>query len=140
MACDLLTCKCCVACAATCGKCVITSTCRSAPNCLSNCPTTSATPPPMPTSTSSKIMHGTKFWLAVVTCKAKLMRESSPPEATLFNALGSMPEWPATKNSTVSKPLVLASQAFKATENLPPLKDNRCISALIFWLKVLAAA
>ena len=74
-----------------------------------------------------------------VTCKAKLIRDNSPPDATLFNGRGSTPAWPATKNSTVSNPFELGSLACKFTLNCPPASDKRCICLLIFPLKSLAA-
>jgi len=110
------------------------------PSCFNNCPTTSATPPPMPTSTSSNIMVGILSFFAVTTRIAKLIRDNSPPEATLPSGRGATPACPATKNSTCSSPLAVGDCAVNATSNLPPLSDRRCISALICALNLAAAA
>jgi len=46
-------------------------------------PTADAVGPEIPTSTSSKISVGVVTFWAIITCIARLIRESSPPEATL---------------------------------------------------------
>ena len=67
-------------------------------------PTISATRPPMPASTSSKISVGTcATWLTTVWI-ARLMRDSSPPEATFASGPGAMPLCADTRNSICSSP------------------------------------
>ena len=71
-------------------------------------PTVSATAPPTPASTSSKIsVDGASAPLPsslVTTAIASAMRDSSPPEATLPSGRGVLPAWPATRNSADSRP------------------------------------
>ena len=64
------------------------STCREAPKRRKSRPTTSATAPPMPLSTSSKTSVGTGVIWAVITAMASEMRANSPPEATLVSGAG----------------------------------------------------
>ena len=56
---------------------------------MSNFPTTSATPPPIPTSTSSNIITGTFALVIEATLIARLILDNSPPEATFWIGLGS---------------------------------------------------
>jgi hypothetical protein len=58
-------------------------------------PTVSATAPPTPASTSSKISVCAVPSSLVVTAMASAMRDSSPPEATLPTGRGVLPGWPA---------------------------------------------
>ena len=71
-------------------------------------PTPSATPPPMPASTSSNTRVRTEPPLraGAVTqvFSASAMREISPPEAILSIGLGSSPRFGDTRNSTASWP------------------------------------
>src|SRR6185369_8316580 len=71
--------------AATCGRCVTAKTWRPLPSCFINRPTVSATAPPMPASTSSKISVAgacSPCGSMPTTATASAMRDSSPPEAT----------------------------------------------------------
>ena len=81
----------CAPCAATCGKCVTHSTWRFCPICASKRPTTSATAPPMPESTSSKISVGVAVAVDVMTEIASAMRASSPPLAILASGRNVVP-------------------------------------------------
>src|SRR5882672_8884245 len=120
------------ACAATCGKCVTHSTWRSSPRARKFLPTTSATAPPIPASTSSKIRVGTAAALLVITWIARLMRDSSPPDATLARARGSVPGLVETRNSTSSLPVTLPSGSSErsSTSKRPPAIASSFIAAL----------
>ena len=74
------------------------------PSARSFCPTTSATAPPMPVSTSSKTIVGTASMPSAATSIAREMRASSPPEATLRSARGGCPGLAETRNSQRSAP------------------------------------
>ena len=65
----------------------------------------------MPASTSSNMSVGVKLAALVMTAIAKLIRASSPPEATLETARGLTPGWPATWNSICSDRAVCLLQA-----------------------------
>jgi len=54
-------------------------------------PEISATAPPMPASTSSNTMQSGEEEARPATCTARLMRDSSPPEATLARLLSGCP-------------------------------------------------
>jgi hypothetical protein len=58
----------------------------------------------MPTSTSSNTMLGTVLALAVTTWIARLMRDSSPPEAILPRGWVGLPGLVLTRNSMSSPP------------------------------------
>ena len=58
----------------------------------------------MPTSTSSNTRLGVSEVCAVITCIARLIRDSSPPEATLISGLGGCPGLVLTRNSIDSSP------------------------------------
>ncbi len=49
--------------------------------------------PLIPTSTSSKIRVGVEILRALITTRARLMRDSSPPEATLPSGWMGCPGW-----------------------------------------------
>ena len=68
-----------------------------------------STAPPMPLSTSSNTKVGTLVKRLVTTCKAKEMRDNSPPEATLAMGRKSPPLLAATKNWMCSKPCTPAA-------------------------------
>ena len=52
------------------------------PKSFNKLPTTSATPPPIPTSTSSNIIVGTSIFAIDATLIAKLILDNSPPDKT----------------------------------------------------------
>ena len=83
-------------------------------------PTTSAARPPMPASTSSKIMPGADSLgsrssaslkprrpAAVSVFTASMIRDSSPPETIRASGRRSSPRLGDTKNSTVSRPVAV---------------------------------
>ena len=100
----LLTRSCRPACEATCARCVTHSTCPAEASALSCRPTISATAPPTPASTSSKTRHCRWAALSVATCRARLMRDSSPPEAVPARGRGGWPGFALTMNSISSRP------------------------------------
>lgn len=102
--CDLLTLRWWLPWAATCGRWVTHKIWCDWPSWCNSFPTVSATAPPIPASTSSKISVGVNEALLVMTLMAKLIRANSPPDATLAKDRGVLPAWPATKNSICSKP------------------------------------
>ena len=118
--------------AATCGRWVTARTWRSRPNCFISRPTVSATAPPTPASTSSKIrVWAAPSWL-VVTAMASAMRESSPPEATLPTRRGVLPAWPATRKPTSSSPPSAGSAAWaSATSKRPPCMPRPCMACVM---------
>jgi hypothetical protein len=61
----------------------------------------------MPASTSSKIMQVRALRRAEATCTARLMRDSSPPEATFATGFGGSPGFALTRNSMRSAPVGL---------------------------------
>src|SRR5699024_5413233 len=87
----LLTRRCLLAYAATCGKCVTTITCTRCARRANRLPICTAASPPTPASISSKMKVGTGSVSAKTTSKANMIRESSPPEAPLPSGLGSEP-------------------------------------------------
>ena len=54
-------------------------------------PTISATPPPTPLSTSSKTIVGIRLPSLAMTWIARLIRDSSPPDAIFESGCGSWP-------------------------------------------------
>ena len=117
--------------AATWGRWVTHSTWRSRPRRASSLPTISATRPPIPTSTSSKISVGTALSRLVMTWIASPMRDSSPPEATLARLRSGWPAFAATRNSTASTPEAEGLQGSSATSKRPPAIARSCIAAAI---------
>ena len=83
---------------ATCARWVTHSTCALPPSSRNSVPTVSPVVPPMPASTSSKISVGVVCVAAVTTWMARLMRDSSPPEAILCKAPAGLPGMVAIKN------------------------------------------
>src|SRR5438034_409292 len=94
----------CSAKAAISGRWVIQRTWRLRPSWRSLRPTTSATAPPMPASTSSKMSVAPLSSAAARVLSASMMRDSSPPEATRASERGSSPGLVERKNSTSSQP------------------------------------
>jgi hypothetical protein len=103
-----------------------------AASCFIRRPTVSATAPPMPASISSKISVAAPAPdRAVVTAMANARRDSSPPDATLANARGVLPAWPATRSSTLSRPKDCGSScAISATSKRPPAMPSCCIACV----------
>ncbi|MCY1207177.1 hypothetical protein D9M72_187690 [compost metagenome] len=114
--------------AATWGRWVTHSTWWRSPSSRSSLPTTSATAPPTPLSTSSKIRVGTRAARLAMTDSASEIRDSSPPEATLASGRGVVPAWPATRNSTCSLPWADGAEAASTGSNLPPCMASVCIA------------
>ena len=68
----------------------------------------------------------------MATWIARLMRDSSPPDATLARLRGGTPGLAATWNSIVSRPYALPSASgSNATAKLPPCIASVCIAAVI---------
>ena len=63
-----------------------------------------ATRPPIPESTSSKIIVGTRSARARTALSASIVRESSPPDATRASGRTSSPGFADRRNSTRSRP------------------------------------
>ncbi|MNC85211.1 hypothetical protein D3C83_08000 [compost metagenome] len=100
------------------------------PNCFSMRPTISATRPPIPASTSSKMSVGTRATRLVTVWIARLSRDSSPPEATFDSGCGAMPLCVETRNSTCSNPCWPGSSSgFSATAKTPPAMARVCIAS-----------
>lgn len=78
-------------CAAICARCVMHSTWQCRPSRCSLAPTTSATAPPMPASTSSNtsVLPGTSVEASVL--RASVRRDSSPPETIFASGRSSSP-------------------------------------------------
>ena len=91
--------------AATCGRCVTTSTWADLASAASRLPISTAALPPTPASTSSKTNVGTGRVSARATSIASITRDSSPPEAPLVSGRGSEPVLAASTSSTSSTPL-----------------------------------
>src|SRR6266540_2102695 len=89
---------------AICGRWVTTSTCRLAAKAANRFPTATAALPPIPASTSSKTSVGTSSRSTMTLRQASMVRESSPPEATLESGSGACPDPPENSNSTRSAP------------------------------------
>ncbi len=89
---SLVTTTCRSANAATWGRCVTTMTCDVRASRASRRPTSTATRPPIPASTSSNTKDGTLSTPASTTSMASMMRESSPPDAPLPRGRASLPE------------------------------------------------
>src|SRR5258706_1511347 len=100
----LATRSCARACTATCGRCVTERTWWCFARVCRRRPTTSATAPPIPASTSSKTSVGTDASPERSTWIASERRESSPPEATLASGASAWPSCAATRSSTDSRP------------------------------------
>src|SRR5437762_2147631 len=94
----------CSAKAAISGRWVIRRTWRLRPSWRSLRPTTSATAPPMPASTSSKMSVAPLSSAAARVLSASMMRDSSPPEATRASERGASPGLVERKNSLSSQP------------------------------------
>ena len=84
----------------------------------------------MPASTSSNTMQRAEVFAAAATCTARLMRDSSPPEATLARLLGACPGFALTRNSMSSLPCApnSASLGVTLTANRPPAMPSACMS------------
>src|SRR5437899_506746 len=83
---------------------VTQSTWRPSATAASFCATTEATRPPMPASTSSKTIVGTRSAFARTVVSPSIVRESSPPEATRASGRTSSPGLVESRNSTRSSP------------------------------------
>ena len=116
--------------AAICGRCVMHSTCEAAPSRRSLRPTTSATRPPMPASTSSKMRPGgaspgtrtAESGAAVPLVNssvliASMMRESSPPDTIRARGRSPSPTLAERKNSARSKPRGVQPDSGAGSEN-----------------------
>src|SRR3984893_15006210 len=83
---------------------VTQSTWRPAALAASFWPTTSATRPPIPASTSSKTSTGTSSAAARTVFAASITRDSSPPETTLARGRRSSPGLAESSSSALSAP------------------------------------
>ncbi|MNC54350.1 hypothetical protein D3C75_1038290 [compost metagenome] len=96
----------------------------------------------MPTSTSSNTRVGMRDVCAVITWMARLMRDSSPPEATLARALRGCPGLALTSSSTCSRPLGSSSVLVLGRSSMvkrPPGMPRRWISCSTAWARLLEA-
>src|SRR4051794_30684624 len=109
------------ACEATCGRCVMQTTCASEPSARSRAPTARAVLPPTPASTSSKTSVGEPA-PAAKPVSASMTRESSPPEAASRSGEAGMPALVATMNSIRSAPVEVKPSGGGSTgiSELPP--------------------
>ena len=83
--------------------------------------TTDATRPPMPASTSSKIMRGHAVGARQDGVSASIVRDSSPPEATRASGFGSSPGFvrqPELDAVEPPRPDILGRRARAATSNV----------------------
>ena len=142
---SLATAKCWSPRAATCGRWVTHSTWRLCPSCFSRRPTVSATAPPMPASTSSKISVGTGVAVAAMTAIASEMRASSPPDATRGQRL--RPRRPAWRGDQELRLLVARGcrtcLPASCTSKRPPAMDRSCIArvtSVAIWRAAAARA
>ena len=78
----------------------------------------------MPTSTSSKISVGTPATPDSAVWIARLMRDSSPPDATLASGPGGRPGWLATRKLDVLQP-VRARLAHRLQPNIEVAAGQR---------------
>ncbi len=91
--------------AAICGRWVMQRTWKRSPSDASFCPTTVATRPPMPASTSSKIrVLAAPASAAASVFKASMTRDSSPPDTILASGRRSSPTFGDRNNSPLSMP------------------------------------
>src|SRR6266545_2095257 len=106
---------------AICGRWVTTSTCRLAAKAANRFPTATAALPPIPASTSSKTSVGTSSRSTMTLRQASMVRESSPPEATLESGSGACPGPPENSNSTRSAPVGPgSSRGRRSTSTMTP--------------------
>src|ERR1700683_2675061 len=84
----------------------------------------------MPASTSSKTMHSAEFFAAAATWIARLMRDSSPPEATLAMLLGGWPGLALPRNSTSSLPCAPNSRSLGRLARLGAHKESDPLAAV----------
>src|SRR5438034_416395 len=118
--------------AAISGRWVMQRTWRLRPSWRSLRPTTSATAPPIPASTSSKMRVAPRSSAAARVLSASMMRDSSPPEATRASERGSSPGFVERKNSTSSQPSgpsARPSVSAKRTSKRAPVSASASSSA-----------
>src|SRR3990167_8054192 len=84
-------------------------------------PTVSATAPPMPESASSNIITEPPSSFEMSSLSTSIMRESSPPEATLARDLGDSSGFAENRNDTSSIPSADMSFSPITASNRAPL-------------------